>query len=196
MSSITRSEIVEALTRADNVKPVLMEGDKPIYTIEQTVAMAQGQLMERKMGAADEEIGIRHLNPDGHTYPSSKKGPAGVNLGLYLNNRYRMEHKQVKPGAKKVAVYDILDDYRALQALNEGTVPPDNTIVYEFHVTASDKANDDEPKIEFIQSKFVTSQELTLEFKGKLKPQTMAKFKSLIAEHSGGHQVSLDDLKI
>lgn len=196
MSSIIRREMLETLTKAENVKPVMMEGDKPIYTFEQVVATANGQLLERKIGAVDEEIGIRQLNPNGDTYPSSKKGPAATNLGLYLNNRYRMEQKQLKPGAKKVSVYEIVTDFTALQALGSGAVPPDNTMVYEFHVTASNKANDDEPKIEFIQSKFVTAQELTLEFKNKLKPQTMAKFKALLADKVDSRQVSMDDLKI
>lgn len=197
-SNILKSnqEIIEKLTRATKVKPIITLRGEDLYTFADATEIAQASILGKKLGAEqDVELGVRELNPSGETYPSSRKGPAAIDPSHFFNNRYRKTIRQ--PGGKqKVAYYEVVTDFATLQRADAGQPVNDSIPAYVIKVTKGVDDGEETLQYEFTEVKVIDSAEFSKEFKKKLDAKSMSIIKKLTSEAVYSNRISADKLEI
>lgn len=179
-----RQELLRRLQEAEEVRPVMEIDGQPLYTFEGALKLAEAELTAGKAGYEDTDLGIREMNPSGDTYPHSKKRNASIDPYLFFDNRYRKSYKQ--PGGKRVAVYEIVTDKRAIETQPTGRCWTENVVVYQVEVKKADGDKDAENVVELVGTKNIGSDEFIREFKQKLDIKAMQRILPLI--HKAVHQ--------
>lgn len=160
---MSRSQILEVLEKAENVKPIAEKNGRKIVTFEDSVALANAEGFE-----PTPDTGIRKYNPDG-SLAGIRTATAAINPNSFFANRYKV---MGKPGAKKMGV---VIDWRAIQEQQTGRVYLKTIPSYIF-------ARDEQNNLFIEKIEKVSDSEFMSDYTNTLDNASMAKIAPLIAE--------------
>lgn len=185
------NQLLEVLTEAADVKPILDMNGKKLYTFDGSVKKSAADMLNKKAGFAEAELGHRELGPSQDNYRRINKKHAAVDPSALFNNRYKKETGS-KAGGKPTAIYTIVTDYKALQFQQTGQVH-DNIVGYQVKVSKDEKGVLTSELVRLVQ---VSGQEFVNDFTRKLSPRDMQAILPQINKMGSGNNISVDTLSL
>lgn len=184
------NQLLEVLTQASEVEPIIEINGRPLHTFADAVLLNEVELLNKKAGFKEVELADRELNPSQDSYKRVNKKYAAVDPNALFNNRYKKTVS--KPGGKPTAYYTVVVDYKALQFQQTGQVN-DNVQAFEIKVT-----KDESGKLATELSRIVqlSGEEFVNEYTRALSPKDMRVILPLIHNKKIGRAISTDTLSI